>query len=148
MKKYISCCRKQCLICADFSPDSDKTVFTRESNIMDYGLVFQLEATVWGQNTSYWICFLQTHSFSLHKTLTDGLEWCGLLVGLLWCFYQVFRLSFWWHPFTAEDPLLSKWCYDTFLQIWWRNKFIYILDGLRVKQKKKMKKTLIFHFLG
>ncbi len=27
--------------------------------------------------TSY---ILQTHSFSLHKTLTDGLEWCGLLV--------------------------------------------------------------------
>ncbi len=26
------------------------------------------------------IDFLQTHSFSLHKTLIDGLEWCGLLV--------------------------------------------------------------------
>ncbi len=25
-------------------------------------------------------CFLQTHSFSLLKTLTDRLEWCGLLV--------------------------------------------------------------------
>ncbi len=34
------------------------------------------------------------------KTLTDGLEWCGLL----WCFYQLFGLSFWRHPFTAEDP--------------------------------------------
>ncbi len=29
--------------------------------------------------------------------------------GLLWCFYQLFGLSFWRHPFTAEDPLVSKW---------------------------------------
>ncbi len=36
------------------------------------------------------------------------------------------------HPFTAEDPLVSKWCSATFLQIWWRNKLIYILDGLRM----------------
>ncbi len=60
--------------------------------------------------------------------LTDGLEWCGLL----WCFYQLFGLSFWRHPFTAEHPLMSEWCSDTFLQIWWRNKLIYILDGLKV----------------
>ncbi len=66
-------------------------------------------------------------SYTLHKTLTDGLEWCGLL----WCFYQLFGLSFWRHPFTAEDPLLSKWWNATFLQIWWRNKLIYILDDLR-----------------
>ncbi len=29
--------------------------------------------------------------------------------GLLWCFYQLFGLSFWWHPFAAEDTLVSKW---------------------------------------
>ncbi len=34
-------------------------------------------------------------AFLLHRTLTDGLEWCGLFR----CFYQ---------PFTAEDPLESK----------------------------------------
>ncbi len=28
------------------------------------------------------------------------------------------KLSFWWHPFTAEDPWVSKWCNDTFLQIY------------------------------
>ncbi len=33
------------------------------------------------------------------------MEWCGLL----WCFYQLFGLSFWRHPFTAEDPLVNKW---------------------------------------
>ncbi len=36
--------------------------------------------------------------------------------GLLW-FYQLFELSFWWHPFTAEDPLVSKWCNAKFPQI-------------------------------
>ncbi len=30
--------------------------------------------------SSWWICFLQTCSFSLHKMLIDELEWCGLLV--------------------------------------------------------------------
>ncbi len=33
------------------------------------------------------------------------------------CFYQQFGLSFWRHPFTAEDPLVSKWCNAKFLQI-------------------------------
>ncbi len=60
--------------------------------------------------------------------LTDELECCGLL----WCFYQLFGLSFWRHPFTAEHPLLIHWWRDTFLQTWWRNKLIYILDDLRV----------------
>ncbi len=61
--------------------------------------------------------------------------WTGVVwitCGLLWCFYQLFGLSFWRHPFTAEHPLVSKWCNATFLQIWWRNKLIYILDDLRV----------------
>ncbi len=60
--------------------------------------------------------------------------WTGVVwitCGLLWCFYQLFGLSFWRHPFTAEHPLVSKWCNATFLQIWWRNKFM--LDGLRIR---------------
>ncbi len=56
--------------------------------------------------------FLTNTYFWLLKMLTDGLEWCGLL----WCLYQLFGLSFWRHPFTAEDPLLGKWCSATFLQ--------------------------------
>ncbi len=48
--------------------------------------------------------FSQTHSFLL---------WCGLLR----CFYELFLHSFWRHPFTAEDPLVSKWWNATFLQI-------------------------------
>ncbi len=42
------------------------------------------------------------------------------------------RLSFWRHPFTAEHPSVRPWCRDTFLQTWWRNKLILILEGLRV----------------
>ncbi len=76
--------------------------------IMGLYFVFQFKV-----KTSWCICFLLTHSFSLHNMLIDGLEWCGLL----WCFYQLFRLSFWRHPFTAEDLLLSKWCNAKFLQI-------------------------------
>ncbi len=49
-------------------------------------------------------------------------------------FYQLFGLSFWRHPLTAEDALLSKLCNATFHQVgfWWRNKLIYILDSMRV----------------
>ncbi len=35
-------------------------------------------------------------------------------------------------PFTAEDPLVSKSWNAQFFQICWRNKLIYIFDGLRV----------------
>ncbi len=28
------------------------------------------------------------------------MDWSG--ADYLWCFYQLFGLSFWWHPFTAE----------------------------------------------
>ncbi len=64
--------------------------------------------------------------------------------GLLWCFYQLFGLSFWRHPFTAEDPLVSKWCNATFLQICSDEEtLIYILDGLRVSIFQ-----LIFFFWG
>ncbi len=46
--------------------------------------------------------------------------WIGVVwitCGLLWCFYQLFGLSFWRHPFTAEDPLVSKWRNTKFLKI-------------------------------
>ncbi len=57
--------------------------------------------------------------------------WTGVMwiTWLLWCFYKLFGLSFQRHPFSAENPLESKWCNARFLQIcWWRNKLIYILN--------------------
>ncbi len=67
-----------------------------------------------------------------------GVVWiiCGLR-----CFYQLFGLSFWRHPFTKEHPLVSRGCNATFLQIRWRNKLIYIFDGLRVCTC-----SAVFHF--
>ncbi len=92
---------------AYFSPDSD--------NITNFGL---------------W-CFTWKQRFEVKSVsmmmLTDGLEWCGLL----WCVYQLFGLSFWRHPFTTDDPLVSKWCNATLLQIWWRNKLIYVFERLK-----------------
>ncbi len=48
-----------------------------------YGLhIFWPEAMVCKQNKKVFMMdlFLTTYSFSLHNKLTDGLEWCGLLV--------------------------------------------------------------------
>ncbi len=50
---------------------------------------------------------------------------------LLWCFYQLFGLSFWRHPFTAEDPLVSKWYNATILQIWSRF-YVYIVGYQKI----------------
>ncbi len=69
------------------------------------------------------IIFLQTCRFSLHKTLIDGLEWCGLLMDYCDVFISCF-CSFWRHPFTAEHPLVSKWCNAKYLQICSQEKWI------------------------
>ncbi len=65
--------------------------FTGESNIIEFEV----------KNTLFMDLFLNTHCIALHKMLTDGLEWCGLL----WCFYHLFGLSFWRHPFTANEVM-------------------------------------------
>ncbi len=50
-----------------------------------------------------------THlSISQGNTWWTGVVW--ITCGLLWCFYQLFELSFWRHPFTAEHLLVSKRC--------------------------------------
>ncbi len=44
-------------------------------------------------------------------TSQDVNWWTGFVwitCKLLWCFYQLFKLSFWRHPFTAEDTLVRK----------------------------------------
>ncbi len=67
------------------------------------------------------VFILNTYSFSLHKILIHGPESCGLL----WCFYQLFGLSYWWHSFTEEDPFVSKWCKATNIYIYIFFFFLY-----------------------
>ncbi len=89
-----------------------------ESNIMDRGLI-----------TNMWLFASQ-----------DVNCWTGVVwntCGLLWCFYQLFGLSFWRHPFTAEDLLVCTWCNAKFMQICSdeeTNSSTVILDGLRVSK--------------
>ncbi len=56
-----------------------------------------------------------------HLSTSQDVNWWTRFVwitgGLLWCFNQLFGLSFWRHPFATEDPLVSKWYNATFLQI-------------------------------
>ncbi len=49
--------------------------------------------------------------------MSQDVNWWTGVVWIIVMFYQLFGLSFWRHPFTAEDPLVSKWCNATFLQI-------------------------------
>ncbi len=61
--------------------------------------------------------YLQTLSFSRSR------------LNYLWCFYQL--LSFWRHPFTSEDPLVSKWCDAKCLQFCSNEETNSILNGRR-----------------
>ncbi len=79
-----------------------RTLYTGGSVIVDYGLIFQQQFEV--KNTLMMDLFA-AFVFSRYNWWT-GVVW--ITCGLLWCFYQLFGLSFWRHPFTAEDPLVSK----------------------------------------
>ncbi len=72
--------------------------------------------TAWSNSLNKSLCFLQTRSFSLYKSLIDGLETYGLLVDYCDAFISCVDSHSDWHPFTAEDPFVSKW-YAKFLQI-------------------------------
>ncbi len=55
-------------------------------------------------------------------TSQDVTWWTGVMWNIVMFFYQLFGLSFWRHPFTAEDLLMSKWCNAKFLLFFtWRN---------------------------
>ncbi len=76
--------------------------------IMDYGLVFWPEETVWGK-----------------KHLND--EVVLIICGFLWCFYQLFGLSI-----ILTAPIHCRMGFPNLF--WWINNLICISDVLRVSQ--------------
>ncbi len=92
--------------------------------------------------------FFFSCSFLFHKTLSDGLEWCGLLMN--YCDVLISCLdSFWRHPFTAEDTLVNMWCNAKSLQICSdeeTNSSTYWMSWEWVNMKKtKLHKIMKFH---
>ncbi len=70
------------------------------------------------------ICF-----FWLHKMLTDGLEWCGLLVD--YCdVFSSFLDSHSDGTHSLQSTLVMLWCISPSL-FWWRNKLLY---GLKMSK--------------
>ncbi len=79
------------------------------------------------------------------------MDWGG--VDYLWIIVMflsdVFGLSFWRHPFTAEDSLLSKWCNATFLQIFkWYDSGLFNLCQLAAIQNADALSTGKHHSLS
>ncbi len=85
--------------------------FFTGGSVMDYGLVFWRDFLKWKHLNAELVSYK-------HSVFRFIYRWTGVLqitCRLLWCFYQLFGLSFWRHPFTEEDPLVSKWYNATFL---------------------------------
>ncbi len=145
------------MICAYFFPDSDETTFSLKKVIL-----WIAESKFEVKNVLMMDLFLTNIQFF---TSQDANWWTGVMwitCGLLWCFYQLFGLSFWRHPFTAEDQSVSKRCNAKFLQIcsdeetnsstswmtWgWVNVFIFIFGWiipLKVLHEHYAKNNLCF----
>ncbi len=64
----------------------------------------------------FWTCILAKNALKMDLFFTKkNRRWTGVVWithGLL-CFYQLFGLLFWRHPFAAEHPLVSKWCNES-----------------------------------
>ncbi len=74
--------------------------------------------TFWPEATLIMDLFLINMQFFTSQDINWWTEVVWITCALLWCFYQLFGHSFWRHPFTAEDPLVSKRFNDKFLQIY------------------------------
>ncbi len=75
-----------------------------------------------------WICFLQTHSFWLLKTLTDGLEWYGLLVMFLSAVWTLILTA----PIHCRGSIGEQVMQCYISPNLMKKKLIYILDHQRV----------------
>ncbi len=109
---------KRCLICVYFSPDSDETTFSLKKAILWIeDSHFSWKQWIEVKNVLMMNLFNKIYIFFTSQDVTWWIGVVWVTCGLLWCFYQLFGHLFWRHPFTAEDPLLSKWCNAKFHQI-------------------------------
>ncbi len=76
------------------------------------GGLFHWRKCYYGLWTQKNILMMDLFITNMQLFTSQDINWCSRVLwgtcGLLWCFYQLFGLSFWRHPFTAEDPLVSK----------------------------------------
>ncbi len=88
-----------------------KLTFSFQKGPLDIDTFFTLRKTwfFYRNNCLKWKCLVS-------QEVNWWTEAMKITRGLLWCFYQLLGLTFWRHPFTAEDPLVSKWCNAKFLQ--------------------------------
>ncbi len=110
---------KRHLNCAYCSPDSDKMTFSLNKAIL--WIVDYILARSSGLKFKY-ILMMDLFLTNMQLFISQDVNW---FTGLLY-FYQLFELLFWWHPFTAGDPFVSKQCSDTFLN--YSFKTIYFKD--------------------
>ncbi len=68
-----------------------------------------------------------TNSFSLHKTLTDGLEWCGLLVMFLSVVWTLILTA----PIHCRGSIAEQmWVVTSYIYFWVTNTFrVYFKMG-------------------
>ncbi len=120
-------CTDQALFRGENSPEPFETMsgFWCESTNVDglfhwrkhcYGLWIPNFDTWLKINSLTMILFLTNMLLFVAHNWWTGVVW--ITSGLLWCFYQLIGLSFWRHPFTAEDPLMSKY---VFIYFWCNN---------------------------
>ncbi len=109
------------IVCTDYTYDSEHGIAEGVPLAFDAAWV-----PIWDLHRSSTVYKQKQSKTALNKyvgvILTDGLEWCGLL----WCFYQLFGLSFWWHPFTSNDEQVMQHYISPNLM---KNKLIYTQDG-------------------
>ncbi len=137
---------------------SEKVIQIRRELYIDQAQVKTVQTWTYSlEDTLLWIRILARSDSSKLKCLDEFVRstqlftsqdvnwWTWVMLstcGSLWCFYQLFELSFWWHQFTRIPWWASNVMLQSFKPVLMKNKLIYIMDGLRVSTFSR-----IFSFL-
>ncbi len=88
---------------------------------------------------------------NMQLSTSQDVNWVvWITCGLLGCFYQLFKLSFWQHPFTAEDPWRHSFtAEDPLVSKWYNAKFLQICSGEEtILDDQRVSKSLATFHLG